>query len=57
MMAVASLCYYATLCSRFIPLVRDESGWKQLYGEDSGESTLPSGCIEVYLVRARAVRE
>ena len=32
--AIRSLCYYAQLCSRFIPLVRDEESWRQLYAED-----------------------
>ena len=32
--AIASLCYYANLCSRFIPLVRDKNEWIELYGDD-----------------------
>ena len=31
--AILSLCVYANLCSRFIPLVRDPAEWEQLYGE------------------------
>ena len=42
-MAISSLCYYATLCSRFIPLVRDGMAWAALH---SGDSTLPAGSIE-----------
>ena len=32
-LAIASLCVYAGLCSRFIPLVRDATEWKHLYAE------------------------
>ena len=32
-LAILSLCVYANLCSRFIPLVRDPAEWEQLYGE------------------------
>ena len=50
--AIASLCYYATLCSRFIPLVRDENEWRTRYGNDApGSDTLPRGTLGVYLDR------
>ena len=53
--AIASLAYYATLCSRFIPLVRDRKAWEKLYEDrdsfDQDQSTLPSGTLETYLRR------
>ena len=43
--AIASLCAYTQLCTRFIPLVRREDAWVTLYG--SGEdSALPAGTLE-----------
>jgi len=36
------------VCSRFIPLVRDEKEWFRSYG-DVGKHTLPSGTLETYL--------
>ncbi|KAJ8605842.1 hypothetical protein CTAYLR_000515 [Chrysophaeum taylorii] len=45
--AVASLCYYVNLCSRFIPLVRDHDVWRDLYGEDISRE----GQIQTYLGR------
>ena len=53
--AIASLAYYATLCSRFIPLVRDRKEWEKLYEDrssfDQSQSTLPAGTLETYLRR------
>ena len=33
--AIASLCYYTQLCTRFLALVRDEEEWSELYGGES----------------------
>ena len=46
--AIASLAYYATLCSRFIPLVRDERDWQRLYDE---VLAFPSGTLATYCTR------
>ena len=47
--AIASLPYYANICSRFIPLVRDPDDWFQLYPDK--DHTLPDGSLEKYLTR------
>ena len=50
--AIASLCCYAQLCSRFVPLVRDAHAWMRLYGEDITDSKFPtSGAISTYIDR------
>ena len=42
--AVASLCYYCQLATRFLPLVRDADEWRALHpDEDPQTNTLPSG--------------
>ena len=47
--AIKSLCYYTTLCSRFIPLVRDEDEWRRLYGEAIGHPKFPTaGTLRTY---------
>jgi hypothetical protein len=33
--AILSLCSYASLCSRFIPLIRDATEWRRMYGWSS----------------------
>ena len=48
--AIASLPYYANICSRFIPMVRDPEHWVRMYGT-SEEDNLPSGTLAVYLSR------
>ena len=48
--AIASLCHYATLCSRFLPLVRNEQEWLSRYGKVD-DCTLPQGTLETYLQR------
>ena len=53
--AIASLCYYANLCSRFIPLVRDKNEWIELYGEHEN-ACLPKGTLEVRARRALKMR-
>ena len=45
--AIASLPYYASLCSRFIPLVRDPDDWVALHGGD----TPIAGTLTRYLKR------
>ena len=47
--AIASLPNYASLCSRFVPLVRDGEAWVSMYGD--GTNTLPVGTLEAYLKR------
>ena len=47
--AIASLPYYCSLCTRFIPLVRNASSWSVLFPLE--ESTLPVGTLESYLER------
>ena len=37
--AILSLCRYASLCSRFLPLVRDAAEWRRLYGQGGGGQT------------------
>ena len=50
--AIRSLCYYAQLCSRFIPLVRDEKCWGSLYEEDISHPDYPTaGALETYAAR------
>ena len=50
--AIHSLCYYAQLCSRFIPLVRDERAWLELYGESLKNPVFPTaGTLETYAAR------
>ena len=50
--AIQSLCYYSQLCSRFIPLVRDEAEWRALYGEDIRSPDYPTaGTLETYTNR------
>ena len=48
--AIASLPNYASLCSRFIPLVRDGDAWKLIHEGDHA-NTLPIGTLEAYLKR------
>jgi hypothetical protein len=48
--AIASLPNYASLCSRFIPLVRDGDAWKLIHEGDLA-NTLPIGTLEAYLKR------
>ena len=48
--AIASLCVYTHLITRFIPLVRDADAWRLLHGE---ELSYPSGTLET-CVSARA---
>ena len=61
--AVKSLCYYCQVCTRFMPLVREAEGWKQLHtkaenqldatappGSESA-ATLPSGELDAYASR------
>ncbi|KAH8066519.1 hypothetical protein JL722_966 [Aureococcus anophagefferens] len=48
--AIHSLCYYAQLCSRFIPLVRDERAWLAL--ESLKNPVFPTaGTLETYAAR------
>ena len=51
--AVSSLCYYAQLVSRFIPLVRSEREWLALYPEDISDPkpSLKCGTISTYASR------
>ena len=50
--SIKSLCYYASICSRFIPLVRDEAEWLALYGKEHPSSKmLPRGTLSTYLSR------
>ena len=50
--AIDSLCCFCQLCSRFIPLVRDVDGWKQLYQEDITHPEFPTaGALETYAAR------
>ena len=50
--AIASLCNYASLCSRVVPLVRDGAAFRELHGARSaGAATLPSGTYDVYMRR------
>ena len=42
--AIASLAYYATLCSRFIPLVRDRKEWEKLYEDRSSFDECVRAC-------------
>ena len=42
MLAIASLCAYASLASRFIPLVRNAKEWERLYGEKIRSSAIHS---------------
>ena len=48
--AIASLPYYASLCSRFIPLVRDPDDWVSLHG-GAGSAPPVSGTLSRYLER------
>ena len=48
--AIASLPYYCSLCTRFIPLVRDAAIWSRLYPRDTNLN-LPVGTLESYLKR------
>eukprot|EP00964_Phaeocystis_antarctica_P065147 scaffold39258_cov67-Phaeocystis_antarctica.AAC.6 len=48
--AIASLPYYCSLCTRFIPLVRNAAIWSFLYPLDKNP-TLPVGTLESYLER------
>ena len=48
--AIASLPYYCSLCTRFIPLVRDAAIWTTLYPLDTNLN-LPVGTLESYLKR------
>ena len=48
--AIASLPYYCSLCTRFIPLVRDAATWSRLYPQDENQN-LPVGTIESYIKR------
>ena len=47
--AIASLPYYASLCSRFIPLVRDPDDWVSLHG--GADAPPVSGTLSRYLER------
>ena len=62
--AVASLCYFCQLCTRFMPLVRDEIKWRELHAEaearidamavsNNGETctSLPAGNLQAYASR------
>jgi len=61
--AVSSLCYYCQLCTRFMPLVRNEAVWRQLHSATEAEldaaagkegetcCTLPAGNLEAYAGR------
>ncbi len=50
--AIDSLCCYAQLCSRFIPLVRDVEEWKKKYDEDITHPAYPTpGALETYAAR------
>ena len=48
--AIASLPYYCSLCTRFIPLVRNAASWGVLYPLDPNQN-LPVGTLESYLER------
>ena len=48
--AIASLPNYASLCSRFIPLVRDGDVWRTIYEGDLNPM-LPQGTLAAYLKR------
>ena len=44
--AIASLCNYANMCSRMIPLVRNAAAWVEIYGKRApGSDTLPNGTL------------
>ena len=47
MLAIASLCAYASLASRFIPLVRNSKEWERLYGEKIRSSASSSASLAV----------
>jgi hypothetical protein len=50
--AIRSLCYYAQLCSRFIPLVRDEKEWTDIYAESIATPGYPTaGTLATYSAR------
>ena len=50
--AIDSLCCYAQLCSRFLPLVRDADAWQVLYHEDLSHPHYPTaGTLETYASR------
>ena len=44
-LAIASLCAYASLASRFIPLVRNSKEWERLYGEKIRSSASSSASL------------
>ncbi|EGB03550.1 hypothetical protein AURANDRAFT_67927 [Aureococcus anophagefferens] len=50
--ALASLCCYANLCSRFVPLVRSPAAWARLYGQDAEPPGALPGTLHSYLARA-----
>jgi hypothetical protein len=44
--------YYTTLCSRFVPLVRDDHAWAALYQEDLSNPDYPiAGTLVPYANR------
>ena len=54
--AIDSLCCYAQLCSRFIPLVRDPDAWQKLYNEDITHPENPTtGALATYINRGWCV--
>ena len=51
-LAIASLCFFASVCSRFLPLVRDEHAWTSLYQEDIASPDYPTaGTLGTYINR------
>ncbi|KAH8055698.1 hypothetical protein JL722_8041 [Aureococcus anophagefferens] len=50
--ALASLCCYANLCSRFVPLVRSPAAWSRLYGHGAEPPGALPGTLHSYLARA-----
>ena len=47
-LAIASLCAYASLTSRFIPLVRNSKEWERLYGEKIRSPGLSSASMSFH---------
>ena len=47
-LAIASLCAYASLASRFIPLVRNSKEWERLYGEKIRSPGLSSASMSFH---------
>ena len=52
-LAIESINAYATLCSRFLPIVRDANEWEEMYGSDEGsDHRAMRGSLQAYQNRA-----